>query len=159
MFKIEVVAIGRLYKEFLKSGEGEYLRRISPYYDLKIVELPEEKEKGTHEGDILRTITTEGQSILKYLEKQKLPVFALAIEGTAVSSESFAKLLSDSALTVSGCIFVIGGSNGLSETVKQRANRLISFSDLTFPHQLMRVILLEQIYRAATINNGITYHK
>ena len=159
MFKIEIVAIGKMSNGFYKAAEKEYIKRTTPYYEVSITEFPEQKEQGSGEKAVLKVVQLEGQRIIKYLEKTKHPVYALAIEGKAISSESFANILSNLTNTSSGCIFVIGGSYGLSEEVKKRADSLISLSSMTFPHQLARIVVLEQIYRSATINNGITYHK
>jgi len=159
MFKVEIVAIGKISQDFLKAGEKEYIKRISPYYDTKIIELQEQKLLGNSNSDISKVILEEGNRILKHLEKTRNPVFALAIEGGEVTSEGLASYLQNISLEQSGCSFIIGGSYGLSDDVKRRATNLISLSKMTFPHQIARVVLLEQIYRAATINNGITYHK
>ena len=159
MLKIEILAIGKLSQEYLRVGEREYLKRINPYYDVNVIELSEHKLQKSNPSDIQKVIQSEGQSIIKLLEKRKYPSYALAIEGIELSSTGFAKMIDDTALNQSGCVFIIGGSYGLSEEVKESANAMISLSRMTFPHQLSRIVLLEQIYRAATINQGITYHK
>ena len=159
MFKIEIVAVGKLSMEFLKEGEREYLKRIKPFYDISVAEIPEQQSLGSHSSDEKNVMEIEGERILKYLSKKKYPVTALAVEGDQMSSEILADVFNEAAHSSSGNIFVIGGSLGLSDRVKTRADKLLSLSKMTFPHQLARIILLEQIYRAATINAGITYHK
>ena len=146
MIKINVIAVGKLKVKFWTDAVNEYAKRISRFASLKIIELPE-----------LKTIDSEGEEILK---KFVGTVFVLDVKGEEISSEGLAESLN--ALLVSGkseVTFVIGSSEGLSERVKKVADKRISFGRVTYPHQLMRVILLEQIYRALTINNHVTYHK
>lgn len=159
MFHVEIVAIGKLSQDFLKNGEKEYLERIKPYYDIKVIELSEYKLEINNRSDIKKALEAEGKRILNYLKIKKYPIIVLAIEGKEMSSKIFAENLRNLSNKQPGCIFIVGASYGLSEEVKREANSLISLSQMTFPHQLSRVILLEQIYRAATINVGITYHK
>lgn len=144
LIKINLVCVGTLKEDYLRKAVEEYKKPLSRFCDYIIIELPEScpaKEK---------------QYIMKSL---KGFVIALCVEGKAVSSEGFAKALENISLYNSVVTFVIGGSEGLDPEVKTRANLRISFSEMTFPHQLMRVIFSEQLYRAFTINNNIKYHK
>ena len=144
MLGIRIVCVGSLKEKYLKDAAAEYMKRLTRFCDAEIIETPEidpEKEKA---------------AIIKNLRGK---VVALCIEGTQKTSEEFAELIDKTAQTDSKITFVIGGSDGLSEDVKKLACQRISFSRMTFPHQLMRVILLEQIYRAFTIINNIRYHK
>ena len=159
MFTIEIVAIGKLSQFFLRDGCDEYVKRARPYYRIKVTELPEEKPMTGNANDERRILESEASRIIKHIDKQHLPVIALAVEGEKLCSEDFATFLENSAVRGSGVVILIGGSLGLAESVKQRAEKCLSISDMTFPHQLARLLLLEQIYRAATINNRIKYHK
>ena len=158
MLKVEIIAIGKLSQPFIREGVGEYIKRVRPYYDLVITELPEYKPAGNSAADCLKVIEAEGARIQKALDSRKNPVTALTPEGSAMSSEEFAYSLTSSSDT-GGRIFIIGGSLGLSDGVKKRAGTLLSLSAMTLPHQLARLVLLEQVYRAAAINFSLPYHK
>jgi 23S rRNA (pseudouridine1915-N3)-methyltransferase len=157
---IQVISVGKIKEKYLKLGIEEFSKRLSKYCKLDIVELDDEKapENLSDKGrEIVKD--KEGQRILTKI-KQNSYVIALAIDGKNFSSEELAEFMSD--LTVRGnssLTFVIGGSLGLSDDVLVRADFKLSFSKMTFPHQLMRLILLEQIYRGFRINNGEPYHK
>ena len=145
MQKVRIVCIGRLKEKFFADACAEYCKRLSRFADVGIEELSER-----------RTLAEEAEGILPRLRGF---VVVLAVEGKALSSEALAakmKALSSAGAEVT---FVIGSSCGLDARVKERADLLLSFSQMTFPHQLMRVILLEQIYRAYMINAGSEYHK
>lgn len=159
MLNIEILAIGKLSQSFLREGAAEYEKRIRPFYGISVRELPEAKLRGEHASDEMRVIVSEGEQILKALEKRRGRVVALAVEGDAMSSEGLASYLADTAERASGVTFVVGGSLGLSDAVKKRADTLLSLSAMTLPHQLARLVLLEQIYRAAAINANVKYHK
>jgi 23S rRNA (pseudouridine1915-N3)-methyltransferase len=155
-----IVAVGKLKEKYLKQGIDEYRKRLSAYAKVEIVEVADEKApENLSEADMLRVKEKEGGRILAALKPDQ-HVVALAIEGEQWSSEQLAKKL-DSWATYgkSSVAFVIGGSLGLSDTVMNRANEYLSFSKMTFPHQLMRLILLEQVYRGFRINRGEPYHK
>ncbi|GEN34657.1 MULTISPECIES: 23S rRNA (pseudouridine(1915)-N(3))-methyltransferase RlmH [Aneurinibacillus] len=157
---IMIVAVGKLKEKYLKQGIDEYRKRLSAYAKVEIVEVADEKApENLSEADMLRVKEKEGGRILAALKPDQ-HVVALAIEGEQWSSEQLAKKL-DSWATYgkSSVAFVIGGSLGLSDTVMNRANEYLSFSKMTFPHQLMRLILLEQVYRGFRINRGEPYHK
>jgi 23S rRNA (pseudouridine1915-N3)-methyltransferase len=157
---ITVISVGKLKEKYLKEAIQEYSLRLTKYCRLDIIEVPDEKapeNMSAAEEDIVKL--KEGQTILKNI-KDDTYVIALAINGKQLSSEKFAELISGLGLRgKSNIAFVIGGSLGLSEEVLKRADYHLSFSAMTFPHQLMRVILLEQVYRGFRIIKGEPYHK
>jgi 23S rRNA (pseudouridine1915-N3)-methyltransferase len=157
---ITVISVGKLKEKYLKDAIQEYSIRLTKYCKLDIIEVPDEKapeNMSAAEEDIVKL--KEGQTILKNI-KADTYIIALAIQGKQLSSEKFAGLISDLGLRgKSNIAFVIGGSLGLSEEVLKRADYHLSFSAMTFPHQLMRVILLEQVYRGYRIMKGEPYHK
>lgn len=149
---IKIVAVGNIKEDFFALAVKEYTKRLSPYTKLRIIQVPDEKCDS-------QTKKKEAAGILKALKDSDF-VITLEISGKRLSSEQFAGKLEE--LFVSGhpdIAFVIGGSLGLDESVLSRSDFALSFSDMTFPHQLMRVILLEQIYRACKINRNEPYHK
>ena len=158
--KIEVLAVGKIKEKYFTGAIAEYAKRLSRYCKLEIVEVQDEKTPDKAPGAINRQIREkEGERLLAHV-KEDAYVIALAIQGEELSSEQLARKLKQ--LTLNGkshIIFIIGGSLGLSETVLRRADYQLSFSPMTFPHQLMRVILLEQIYRTFKMNAGEPYHK
>ncbi|MCR3955672.1 MAG: 23S rRNA (pseudouridine(1915)-N(3))-methyltransferase RlmH [Gudongella sp.] len=157
---IDILSVGKIREKYLNEGIKEYSKRLSRYCSLNIMEVDDEKAPeglSNKEMDIIKS--REGERILS-----KIPtgayVVALAIEGKQLSSENLSEKLND--IMVEGnshVVFVIGGSLGLSKDVMKRANMKLSFSKMTFPHQLMRMILLEQIYRAFRIMRNEPYHK
>ena len=160
MLGIDIICVGRLKDKFFEEAAGEYLKRLKAYAkvnitEIKAVELPDEPNA----SQISAALEKEGSEILKKIPSNA-KVVTLCIEGKLFSSEDTAKLLSNTAL--SGCseiVFIIGGSYGLSENVKQRSDVGLSMSKMTFPHRLARIMLLEQIYRGFKINAGEKYHK
>lgn len=158
--KITLICVGKLKEKYLSLGVDEYAKRLSRYCTLDIVELQDEKtpdQSSLATEDIIRK--KEGERILKALKDDSYAI-ALAIEGSMLASEELA--LKIESLGVSGqshISFIIGGSLGLSSEVLKRADYKLSFSKMTFPHQLMRMILLEQIYRSYRIMNNQPYHK
>ncbi len=158
--KITVIGVGKIKENYLTQAISEYSKRLSRYTKLEIIEVADEKTPdGASEAEELQIKNIEGERILKQVKDSSF-VFALAIEGKMYDSLEFAEQLEK--LRTNGkshLTFLIGGSLGLSETVIKRADALISFSKMTFPHQLMRVILLEQVYRAYRITAGEPYHK
>ncbi|MCL2539134.1 MAG: 23S rRNA (pseudouridine(1915)-N(3))-methyltransferase RlmH [Oscillospiraceae bacterium] len=159
MFRIGIIAVGKMTQPFARDGVREYLERIKPFYNVSVTEIPEQRPRGSHTADLQRAINAEGLRITKALTKPDLPATALASEGRMLSSEEFAAMISEQTLKSSGCIFIIGGPLGLSDEVKESAGALLSLSAMTLPHQLARLVLLEQLYRAAAINFNIAYHK
>lgn len=158
--KITLVTVGKIKERFFADAIKEYEKRLSRYCRLEIVQVADEKtpEKAS-EAKARQIREREGERILAQL-KVGAYVIALAIEGKMASSEELAKKLEKLGITgKSQVVFVIGGSLGLSEAVLKRADEQLSFSRMTFPHQLMRVILLEQIYRSYRIIAGEPYHK
>ncbi|KZZ85307.1 23S rRNA (pseudouridine(1915)-N(3))-methyltransferase RlmH [Bacillus sp. SJS] len=157
---ITIVTVGKLKEKYLKQGIDEYLKRLGPYAKMEIIELADEKApENLSEQDMRIVKDKEGERILAKISDDT-HVIALAIQGKMKSSEQLAADL-DRLATYgkSKVAFVIGGSLGLSDAVMKRANDTLSFSKMTFPHQLMRLVLVEQVYRAFRINRGEPYHK
>jgi 23S rRNA (pseudouridine1915-N3)-methyltransferase len=157
---ISIITVGKLKEKYLKLGIEEYLKRLSAYAKVEMVEVADEKApEELSELEMLQVKQKEGERILTKISADTY-VIALAIKGKMRSSEELAESLDQLATYGKSKIaFVIGGSLGLSDEVLQRANEQLSFSRMTFPHQLMRLILLEQIYRAFRIIRGEPYHK
>lgn len=157
--RVTLVCIGKIKEKFYKEAISEYLKRLSKYINLEIIELPDEKAPETlkpAEEEIVKI--NEGKRILKAVKGSV--IIALAIEGQKMSSVQFSNFFSDNMVNgKSSFCFIIGGSLGLSREVLKTADYLISFSDMTFPHQLMRIIFLEQLYRANRIIKNEPYHK
>lgn len=157
---IAIITVGKLKEKYLKQGIDEYVKRMSSYAKLEMVEVPDEKAPEVLSASEMEQVKQkEGERILSKIN-QDTYVIALAINGKLKSSEELAEDLDKLATYGKSKIaFVIGGSLGLSEEVLKRSNEKLSFSKMTFPHQLMRLILVEQIYRAFRINRGEPYHK
>ena len=157
---ITIITVGKLKERYFKEAVEEYSTRLSKYCKLEIVEVPDEKApENLSPTQELIIIQKEGQGILRYV-KEDTYLIALAIQGKQLSSEGLADLINDLGIKGrSNIAFAIGGSLGLSEEVLKRADYKLSFSPMTFPHQLMRVILLEQVYRGFRIIKGEPYHK
>ncbi|WP_085828987.1 23S rRNA (pseudouridine(1915)-N(3))-methyltransferase RlmH [Clostridium massiliodielmoense] len=157
---ITIICVGKLKEKYLKLAIDEYSKRLSRYCKLNFIELNDEKTPdNASEKDELIIKQKEGSKILAHI-KENMYVIALDINGKMVSSEELANLVDNLGVTgKSNIALVIGGSLGLAKEVLDRANYKLSFSKMTFPHQLMRVILLEQVYRAYKINTGEPYHK
>ena len=158
--KIKIVTVGKLKEKYLKDGIAEYSKRISRFAKLEMIELADEKTPDkASEIENQKIIETEGARILSKVGERDF-VLVLAIEGKTFSSEEFSKQLEEASIKgYSTLTFIIGGSLGLAPSVKNRANLSVSFGRLTLPHQLMRLVLVEQIYRAFTIQQGSPYHK
>ena len=158
--QIRIVAVGKIKEKFYRDAIDEYAKRLSRYCKLTIVEVEDEKTaENSSDREIERILRKEADGIEPYLEDNS-EIIVLALEGRKFDSVAFSKKLHDIGLKgTSRIIFVIGGSLGLHDDIKKRASLLLSFSDMTFPHQLMRVILTEQIYRAYRIMNNEPYHK
>ncbi len=157
--KIKVITVGKLKEKYLVQGIEEYLKRLSKYCKLELIEVKDEHAPDNlsdKDIDIIKNI--EGERILSKLKDEY--IIALAIEGKQLTSEDLAKKMNDTTTYHSSSIcFIIGGSLGLSKEVLNKANYKLSFSKMTFPHQLMKLVLLEQVYRAFRINNNEPYHK
>lgn len=158
--KITLITVGKLKEKFFREAVTEYGKRLGRYCKLEIREAADEKKpEKASEVQREQILQKEGEHILKLIPEDAY-VVTLEIEGKRLSSEAFAGEIERLGLSgTSHIVFVIGGSLGLHHTIKTRADLAVSFSDMTFPHQLMRVILLEQIYRAYRIINGEPYHK
>ncbi|BCA86480.1 ribosomal RNA large subunit methyltransferase H [Enterococcus saigonensis] len=158
--QIKIIAVGKLKEKYLVQGIKEYVKRLGGYTKIELLEVPDEKApENLSDAQMVQVKEKEGERILAKIREQDY-VFALAIEGENPTSEAFAKQISQLMLRgKSSFVFVIGGSLGLSPEVIKRSNTQISFGKMTYPHQLMRLILVEQIYRAFRINNGEPYHK
>lgn len=158
--KITILAVGKLKEKYFTSAVQEYSKRLGRYCKLEIIETADEKtpdNASTNEGNIIRA--KEAGRLKKYI-KDDAYVIALAINGKQMPSEGFADKLDKLGIRgISHIIFIIGSSTGLDSSILEMADEEISFSLMTFPHQLMRVILLEQVYRAYRIINGEPYHK
>ena len=158
--RITVVAVGKLKEIFYEQAVAEYAKRLGRYCRLEILQVADEKTPdGASEAAERQIREKEGKRILAQI-KDGAYVIALAIEGQMLTSEGLAEKLGRLGVEGNGhLVFVIGGSLGLSDEVMRRADYALSFSRMTFPHQLMRVVLLEQIYRGFRILNGEPYHK
>ncbi|WLS85017.1 23S rRNA (pseudouridine(1915)-N(3))-methyltransferase RlmH [Lactobacillus apis] len=157
---IKIVCVGKLKEKYFKDAIAEYQKRLGRFAKIEIVQVPDEKApEKLSEAQQEQVKELEGNRILSKIKEREY-VYVTAIKGKERTSEEFAKELSDLALYGhSDVTFVIGGSLGTSQAVNKRADDLISFGKLTLPHQLMRVVLIEQIYRGFMINNGSPYHK
>lgn len=158
--KIKIVTVGKLKEKYLKDGIEEYSKRISRFATVEMIELADEKTPDrASDSENEKILDLEGNRIISKIGDREF-VIVLAIEGKTLSSEEFSKQLEQASINgYSTLTFVIGGSLGLSPQVKKRANLFLSFGRLTLPHQLMRLVLTEQIYRAFTIQQGSPYHK
>ena len=158
--RINIVCVGKIKEKYLKLGIDEFKKRLSKYCKLEIIELEDEKApENLSDKEMLMIKEKEGKKILSKI-KDNSYVIALAIDGKNLSSEELAETINKLGVRgISNITFVIGGSLGISDEVLSIADYKLSFSKMTFPHQLMRLILLEQVYRAYRINNGEPYHK
>lgn len=157
---IKIICVGKLKEKFLKEGIGEFQKRLKTYANLEIVEVKDEAcPENSSELEMEKIKEVEGERILSKISKGSY-VIALDIGGKALTSEDFAKKIEDLSVEgISSIDFIIGGSLGLSEGVKNKSDYRLSFSKFTFPHGLMRLILVEQVYRAFRIINNHPYHK
>ena len=161
--KITILAVGKIKEQYLKDAINEYVKRLSRFCDLNIVEIDETSLQVENDSNIKKALDAEGSLIekkIKDLKGDKTFIFALDINGKELSTLDFHQKMEDVKLSgVASIIFIIGGSYGLDEKIKKMADFRFSFSRLTFPHQLFRVILLEQIYRIFKIEHNEPYHK
>lgn len=158
---IKIIGVGKIKEKFYKDAIAEYEKRMTSYNKVEIIEVADEKAPETlSEKEIDQVKIAEGERILSKIKDDSF-VVTLEIAGRDLDSIKFARLIQDEMLDGFGrdMVFVIGGSNGLSENVLKRSNYRLSFGKMTYPHQLMRVILMEQIYRAYRIINKEPYHK
>lgn len=158
--KITIICVGKVKEKFYQDAIAEYAKRLSKYCKFEILEAADEKTPDKCSENEEQLILMKEAERIKKLIRPDMYVYALAIKGKKLDSVSFASQIEQLALTGKSSIaFVIGGSLGLHSSILDRADRLLSFSDMTFPHQLMRVILSEQIYRAYRIISKEPYHK
>ena len=150
---IKIITVGQIKETYLKEAVEEYTKRIKKYANLEIIEC---KDEGLTEEE--KSMKIEAERIEKHLNEKDY-IITLEIDGKEYTSEEFAEKLRTIQIENSNIVFIIGGSYGLAESIKKKAKIHLSFSKMTFPHQLFRVILLEQIYRAFKINNNESYHK
>ena len=161
MINVTLITMGKVQKGFLTDGCNEYIKRLRAMCDFKLVEIEDEPlpEKNLNQTLIDKVLEKESGKIISAIPKQSY-VIAMCIEGKQLVSEDFAKLFNQKAVEgYSSICLIIGSSHGLSEKVKARRDLRMSFSKMTFPHQLFRLMALEQIYRAFSINAGTKYHK
>lgn len=157
---IRILCVGKIKEAFYRDAIAELMKRMGRYATTEIIEVAEEKApEGLSQAEKEQILANEGERLLGKTDERD-HIIALCIEGKKLTSEAFAAHIRTAMLAgQSRIVFIIGGSFGLHPSVKRRADMLISFSDMTFPHQLFRVMLAEQIYRAFKINNNEPYHK
>ena len=143
---IKIICVGKLKEKYLIDGVNDYLKRLRKYHKIELIELPD------------KDIETEGYEILKHISNKDY-IISLAIKGTQLSSTELAEKIDKIFISNPNITFIIGGSNGIRQDILEKSNLLLSFSKLTYPHGLFRLILLEQIYRSFKILNNETYHK
>lgn len=159
MLSINIICIGRIKEKFWTDAISEYKKRLGAFCKFKIIELDEEKTySNPNTSEINSILNAEGKRIINALSKGSFKA-AMCIEGKQLSSVELADKMNDISLSYSSVDFIIGGSWGLSDEVKRKSNMLLSMSKMTFPHQMARVVLSEQIYRAFEIMNNGKYHK
>lgn len=150
---IKIICIGKLKEKYLKEAEQEYLKRINKYIKIEIIELEDEKD-----DNIQNALSKEKDKILKHI-KPKDNIVLLDINGKELNSIELSNYIDKEITYNNNIVFLIGSSNGLSKEIKKLTSKKLSFSKLTFPHQLFRILLLEQIYRSYKILNNESYHK
>lgn len=159
MLTIQIICVGKLKETYLKSAIEEYSKRLSRYCKLEIVELPDEKIPEKLNVNLANEIKSkECDNILRHIKKDSY-VIALDLKGKQFTSEEFSSEIEKISMSTSNITFIIGGSLGLTNELLNLCHQKICFSKMTFPHQLIRVFLLEQIFRAFKISNGETYHR
>ncbi len=156
MLKINIIAMGDIKEKFYVDAINEYLKRLTRFANVKIIELNEHVPTSNSQKDIQIALKKDAVEIEKHLKGYTI---ALDINGKMLSSVELANKIDNLSLSTSEITFIIGASNGIAEDIKLKCNEKISFSKMTFPHQLMRVIFLEQLYRSFTIVKNIAYHK
>lgn len=149
---IKIITVGKLKEKYFRDASEEYLKRLSKYSKIELIEVPDE------DYDVKKTLSKERDNILKYVSDKDY-IITMEIEGKELSSIELSKKINDTLVQNSDITFIIGGSYGLHEDIKKISNYSLSFSKMTFPHQLFRIMLLEQIYRSYKIINNETYHK
>lgn len=159
MIKCRIIAMGSLKEKFFKDACGEYIKRLSRFCDLDICEIePQKLPEKPSLGEIENALNKEAELINKKIPQNSL-VISLCVEGKQMSSEKLAEKIKEVSAVGRGLCFIIGSSHGLADEVKKNSDLKLSLSEMTFPHKLFRVMLLEQIYRGFMINSGSEYHK
>ena len=159
MISVKIISTGTLKEEYLRQAVAEYAKRLSGYCKFSEVVLKEAKlPDSPSEREIATALDTEAKAILSEIPPRAFKI-AMCVEGKQLSSEAFAKKISDVSMQASEIVFIIGSSHGLSDKVKSASDMRLSVSEMTFPHQLMKVMLMESIYRAFNIISGTKYHK
>ena len=149
---IKIICVGKIKEKYFTDAINEYQKRLSKYTKLEIIEVQD------YDGDISTILKKESEQILKHLN-DKSYIITLEIEGNNLDSVEFSKKIDNVLINNADITFIIGGSYGLADEIKNKSNYKLSFSKMTFPHQLFRVMLLEQIYRSYRIINNESYHK
>ena len=158
MLNINIICVGKIKEKYLSDAIKEYSKRLSKYCNLKIIELQDEKlPSKLYNSTILEIKSKESKKIIDSIKKDSY-VISLDLKGKEMSSEEFSKKIDNISLINSTITFIIGGTLGLTDDILQMSNEKICFSKMTFPHQLIRVFLLEQIFRAFKISKNETYH-
>ena len=156
---VTIIAVGKLKESYLRDGCAEYIKRLGAFCKVNVIEIDEERASSDPGDNEIKTILSkEGQRIIQKLPKGAL-IIPLCIEGKEYSSPDFSTLIENASMQSSHICFVIGGSFGLSDEVKKLGKYKLSFGKMTLPHQLARMVLLEQVYRAFSISNNSKYHK
>ncbi len=159
MLDIRIICVGKFKEKYWVDASAEYMKRLGAYCNVSVIEVREEKlPANASAADERKVMEAEGRSLLSKVDKSDFAI-VMDVKGKELSSEELAARIQETAFTHSTIDFIIGGSLGLSDEVKKRADLRMSFGRITLPHQLARVVLLEQIYRAFKINAGETYHK
>lgn len=159
MLSVNIICVGKLKESYLRDAAEEYIKRMRPFCKISVIELPEERvADDSSDAQIRQTITAESERITRKIGRSDY-VIAMCVEGKNISSEELSERIESVGMTHSTIDLIIGGSWGLSDELKQRADFRLSMGKMTFPHQLCRVMLLEQIYRAFQISKGTRYHK
>lgn len=157
--KVSIICVGKIKEKFFTDAIKEYSKRISRFADFEITELPDERiPDNASEKESEQIKIREGEKILSKIDPRSY-VISLCIEGKTLDSVALANTMRNAYQTANRITFIIGGSLGLSDKVKNRSDLKLSFGRMTLPHQLMRVVLTEQVYRSFMINSGATYHK
>lgn len=159
MLTINIICIGKIKEKFFKDALEEYSKRLSKYCKFNILELPDEKIPDKLNPNLENEIKTkECNNIINHIKKDSY-IICLDLKGKELSSEDFSKTIENISMQSSNITFIIGGSLGLTDKILNIANQKVCFSKMTFPHQLIRIFLVEQIFRAFKISNGETYHR
>ncbi|MBO6140781.1 MAG: 23S rRNA (pseudouridine(1915)-N(3))-methyltransferase RlmH [Ruminococcus sp.] len=160
MISVNLITVGKLKENYLRQAQEEYSKRLGALCKLSVIELSESRlPDDPSQKEIDAALANEGRAMEKYLSINRSKNIAMCIEGTQLSSVKLSKKIEEISLTASTVNFIIGSSFGIDEGVKKRADIRLSMSEMTFPHQLARIMLLEQIYRAFSISKGSRYHK